>query len=485
MAKARITYWYVQAFWKKYRKIIAVSIILGVLLVWFFPRLIQLLPSQRRVKYIGRVGMYTWYDLPRDIQTKISAGLTALDIDGQPVPVLASRWSVEEDGRAFRFLIKDDLRWQDGKKLEVADIEYNFTDVQVVRTENSILFRLQDAYAPFPTVVSQPLFRQKSYRKLGIFPYNEVIGLGEYRVLRLKYKSGYLSELVLENDEERLVYRFYPSQAEAVTAFRMGEVNELEKMFSLTGFTPEEEKYFQVEEGVSLDRFVAVYFNTADPNLTKEMRQALNLATKKPGPSDPLLRALSPVPPTSWAYNSTEEIPTFSYDLGRAVELLQTVDPQQPLEITLDTSIAFLDEAQQIAQQWRELGQQAEQECEADDGLVNAEDSEDQSSSCERFRIIVQVRALRDLNDFQAALVARESPADPDQYSWWHSTQATNITNYQNPRVDKLLEDARKETNFQKRKIMYFEFQKYLVEDVPAMFLYHLPEYRLLRPNIL
>lgn len=476
-SKLRLTYWYVQAFWQKYKRIVFVSVLVGVLIVWFFPQIISMLPAQQRTSYIGRIGMYTWHDLPRDIQTKISAGLTALDQEGQPIPVLAQRWTVEEDGRAFRFLLKDNLRWQDGQVLKPEDIDYNFTDVQTVTTDDSILFRLQDAYAPFPTVVSQPLFRQLKRKRWGIFTQNVVIGLGEYEVSKLEYRNGYVSTLVISNEQERLIYRFYPAQQDAVTAYRRGEVDVLENIHSLDEFENEELEQTNLKENVGLRRFVSIFFNTSNPDLTREVRQALNYATHKPGPDDQLLRALTPIPPNSWAYNSTDEINPFSYDLNQAVEIYLTVNPQEPLQITLDASISFLPQAQQVAEDWRRLGQAAIDSC-------NEEDEQESEAGCDRYAIEVQVRSLRDINNFEAALIAREAPVDPDQYSWWHSTQATNISHYQNPRVDKLLEDARKETNLQKRKIMYFEFQKYLVDDVPAIFLFHLPEYTLSRSNL-
>ena len=64
-------------------------------------------------------------------------------------------------------------------------------------------------------------------------------------------------------------------------------------------------------------------------------------------------------------------------------------------------------------------------------------------------------------------------PKDPDQYVLWHSTQPTNISKYKNPRIDKLLEDGRVELNQETRKKIYLDFQRFLVEDSPAIFLYH------------
>lgn len=477
MPNLRVTRWYIEAFWHKYRRVILASVILGAILVWFFPTLMRVMPRQQQTHYIARIGMYSWLDIPDDIHAKVSAGLTALDESGEPVPILAERWTVEEDGRAFRFLLKKDLKWQDGKPFEASDVNYNFTDVQTVATDDTILFRLQDAYAPFPTVVSQPLFRQVRKTRFGIFHENQIIGLGEYRVTGLRYQNTYIKQLVIENNDERLVYRFYPSEEDALTAFRLGQVDVIEGLTNLNALSAEEQADYSVEDGINLHQYVALFFNTSDPNLSKEVRQALHYATHKPGPDDPKLRALSPIPPTSWAYNSTEEIDPFSYDLGKAVELYRSVNPAQPLTIVVDASVSLFDEAQQIAKDWKALGEATKAACEAD--------PQDNEPGCNRFLIEPQVRALRDLNSFQAALIAREAPADPDQYSWWHSTQASNIAQYQNPRVDKLLEDARKETSQQRRKVLYFEFQRYLVEDVPAMFLYYQPEYTISRRELL
>src|SRR5690606_4458758 len=76
--------------------------------------------------------------------------------------------------------------------------------------------------------------------------------------------------------------------------------------------------------------------------------------------------------------------------------------------------------------------------------------------------------------DFQAFLTVFEPPKDPDQYTLWHSTQTgSNITNFNNSRVDKLLEDGRLELNTQERRQIYLDFQRFLVEETPAIFLFN------------
>lgn len=474
MVTWRTTLWYIQAFWQKYKKLLILGIFVGVALVWLFPRFLVLLPQQKQTRYIGRVGLHTWLDLPQDIREKMSVGLTALDEMGRPVPVLAERWSIEEDGKVFRFLLRQDLRWQDGKSFEATDVDYAFTDVQKVQTENEVVFRLEDAYAPFPAIVTQPLFREVSTRRFGFLTQKKIVGLGEYSLINIRYSSGYVAQLTLENTKERLVYRFYPGEQEAVVAFRLGQVDTIEQLSSLRELSTEEQSLHQIEQDINLQQYVVLMFNTSTPDLTRDVRQALNYATHKPDPNSEKLRALSPIAPTSWAYNATEDINEFGYDLTRAVEIYRRSNPQQPLKITLDSAALLFEEAQAIAQDWQALGQAAQAQCETDRA---------KEQDCTKFAITVEVRLVRDLQDAQAILIGREIPPDPDQYAWWHSNQASNLSRYQNPRVDKLLEDARKETDQQRRKVLYFEFQKYLVEDVPAMFLYYAPEYTVERVN--
>ncbi|HLD01460.1 MAG TPA: hypothetical protein VJC10_01160, partial [Patescibacteria group bacterium] len=73
---------------------------------------------------------------------------------------------------------------------------------------------------------------------------------------------------------------------------------------------------------------------------------------------------------------------------------------------------------------------------------------------------------------YQVYLSDFSVPKDPDQYVLWHSTHVNNITFIDNQRIDKLLEDGRKTTDTNKRQEIYFDFQKYLLDESPASFLY-------------
>jgi ABC-type transport system substrate-binding protein len=119
----------------------------------------------------------------------------------------------------------------------------------------------------------------------------------------------------------------------------------------------------------------------------------------------------------------------------------------------LTTTPILLDVAEKIAQDWREIG------------------------------VTTSVQVASTIPpDYQAFLAIYDIPNDPDQYATWHSSQtATNISHYANPRIDKLLEEGRLELDKEKRREIYLDFQRFLLEDAPAIFLYHPITYTITR----
>jgi peptide/nickel transport system substrate-binding protein len=61
-------------------------------------------------------------------------------------------------------------------------------------------------------------------------------------------------------------------------------------------------------------------------------------------------------------------------------------------------------------------------------------------------------------------------------YPFWHSSERNdpglNVALYANPKVDKLLEDARSTTSNSQRESDYKSFNKEIQNDEPAVFLY-------------
>lgn len=77
--------------------------------------------------------------------------------------------------------------------------------------------------------------------------------------------------------------------------------------------------------------------------------------------------------------------------------------------------------------------------------------------------------------DFDAVVMGWGLGLDPDQYTIWHSSQQKpgqfNFIGYNNPAVDKLLEQGRLEFDPEKRMQIYHEFAKVLYDDSPLVYL--------------
>jgi peptide/nickel transport system substrate-binding protein len=79
-------------------------------------------------------------------------------------------------------------------------------------------------------------------------------------------------------------------------------------------------------------------------------------------------------------------------------------------------------------------------------------------------------------SEFEGIVVGWTNHHDPDPFAYtiWHSSQwkGRNFAHYKNPRVDELLEQARRTAVIGERKKHYAEFSRLLMEDAPYVFLY-------------
>ena len=87
----------------------------------------------------------------------------------------------------------------------------------------------------------------------------------------------------------------------------------------------------------------------------------------------------------------------------------------------------------------------------------------------------IQTQNIRP-RQYQALLFGEVLSLNPDPFSFWHSTQrrdpGLNLALYNNKKVDGLLESARQENDPNKRIKSYEAFQKIIMQDIPAIFLY-------------
>jgi len=411
----------IQAFVNKFKAIIVVSVGVGIaffiLLNFFVPAI-----NSTTVK-IGMVGRFTTNTLPEKITGKISRGLTRVEADGNVVPDTAQSWETSDGGKTWTFKLRANVKWQDDKDLIAQDINYEFSDATIqVLNEKEIKFNLQSNFSAFPIILSKPIFKKG------------LLGLGDYKVQNISLVGGNVQKLTIKNKQkDKIIYKFYPTEERLKLALKLGEVDMIEGLQDLDEFTSW--KTLHINKDIGYNNFVAIFFNTESEKFKdKTIRQALSYALDKETFSE--VRAISSISPYSWAYNP--QVKKYLIDNEKAKDA-------KDISVKISTLPNLLGTAEKVARQWKEIG-------------VNTE-------------IEVTPNIPQDFDVFLATV---DTPKDPDQYSLWHSTQeGTNISKYKNARIDKLLEDGRTELDTETRKKIYLDFQRFIVEDVPAIFLYH------------
>jgi len=443
MLNLRYIFRLILAFFSRFKALFFISAIIGVVFFFLLKYFVPLVFQKYTIR-IGVTGRYSISNLPISILNKIGNGLTKLDTEGNVEPDLASTWETPDKGKTWIFTLKEGVVWQDGKKVTSQDILYQFSDVVVERPNpKTIIFKLQTSYSAFPYIVSRPVFK------------SGLLGTGEYKVNKISLNGSVINKLEIQNKNNiSYVYKFYPTEEKTKLSFELGQVDQIGDIFNPEPFN----SWSRIKLSPSVDtlRYVAVFFNTQDKLLAdKSVRQALSYAINKANFMGE--RAIGPISANSWAYNP--QIKPYNFDQAKAKSMIndfKTASKINEITINLMTTPVLLKQAESIQKDWSAVGV-----------IVN-------------LQVITQIPS-----EYQAFLAISDTNSDPDQYSVWHSTQSTtNITHYQDPRIDKLLEDGRSEINQTIRRKIYLDFQRFLIEDSPAAFLYYPTTYTIARKVI-
>lgn len=427
---------------RQYTKALVIGLffgIIGTISVWkFFPWIRQtfFVPTTR----IGVIGEFTPTTLPLSIQQKMSYGLATVAPDGSPQPGLATSWVVSDEGKTYTFTLQEHLFWHNGTPVLAKDVNYNIKNVTFTPlSAHTLKATLKESFSPFPTLVAKPVI-QTGLR-----------GFGPYKVVSIRLKGDTVNYLKLVSTSpqkpQAIEYRFYQTEMLALVGYQLGDVDQVEEIASREPLTHLSKT--RITERTRNDRIVTIFFNLKDQRLgERSFRQALGYSL----PAFDEERAFSPLSSTSWAY--TDKVRHFvPANVSQAKKLLaNTQEATQSAELTITTFAGFVDTVQAISDSWKKY-----------------------------IGIATSIKVENALpSTYQILVTSQSIPPDPDQYPFWHSTQ-TNITGYLNVKIDKLLEDGRREMDQTKRKAIYADFQRRLVEDAPAIFLFYPKTYTITR----
>ncbi|MEM1715516.1 MAG: ABC transporter substrate-binding protein [Thermofilaceae archaeon] len=201
--------------------------------------------------------------------------------------------------------------------------------------------------------------------------------------------------------------------------------------------------------GISVDRIT-------DPRV----RQALNLAVDKNAIVSRILDgagtvATAPIPPAVFGYSPQTP---YGYDPDRARRLLEEAGWAGRELVMIAPSGRYLKD--------REIA-------EAIQMYLQAVGLNVKLTTMEWAAYIAKVMGeVRDFDLFLLGWSTATLDADYGLYSLFHSKAPFNRMRYSNPKVDELLEAARAEANFEKRKQLYGQAQELIWQDAPWIFLH-------------
>lgn len=413
--------------------------VIGLLVFFVLRALSGMIPSAFpfvQKETIGMAGTFTINNLPYPILKTISRGLTSVSSDGTVKPDIAGAWKIGNSGKEYTFFLRRDIYFSDGTHLTSKNVNYNFSDASITRPDDyTIKFRLKDVYSPFLVTVSRPIFKKN------------FVGLGEYSIKSIKLNGDFVTSMNLVSrgaDKKIAKYQFFPTEDSVKTAFVMGEVSKIIGIHD-TAFKKNKLDSFKsvtVKRTLNDQQLISLFYNTQDKVLSeKKVREALSYAVPDIFPDGQ--RNSGPFSSTSWAYQKTD---TRLQDIEHAKDLLaasESATGSSNLKFVIKTLSQYKQTAEILKSNFKKIGISI------------------------RIEVVETVPSI-----FQMFLGDVNLAKDPDQYVLWHSEQDSNISRYKNLRIDKLLEDGRKTVDINERKKIYSDFEKYILDDPPASFLY-------------
>jgi ABC-type transport system substrate-binding protein len=432
-------------------------------------------------------------------------------------PGLAESWDISEDGLTYTFHLREGVKFHDGdpfnadavvawfnsvkegtpesqydatKMVYIADFYTNWIDAVEKVDDATVNMVLHQPYAPLLANLAipkasmiSPSALAKGLDALATNP----SGTGAFKLARPEDWTRD-SQLVLEANPDywggapkvdQLILKVIP---ESSSRLQQVETGELDIAWALT---PEDVERTRdnpdlvVVEDAGLNTNWVNFNVTLEPFTSKEVRQALNYAINKEELSEGLYNgnmvpAGGVLPPVDWAFNP--DLKSYPYDPDKARELLTTAgyDEGNPLSFTF---MAYTIPrgynpvgdrlATAIQEYWSEVGVEA--------NIQTAE--------------WTQFRADRGAGKYQCCLGGWQGDnGDPDNFLFallgGPSKGAGNVSFYENPEVDDLLNQAVVVSDQEERKKIYQQAEQLIVDDAPCAFLGYQKHQVVTRANI-
>jgi ABC-type transport system substrate-binding protein len=403
-------------------------------------------------------------------------------------PGLAERWDIP-DPLTYIFHLHHGVKFHDGRPLTARDVKWTFDSLLQgkIRSTKSAVYRFVDHIdAPDDYTVifhlKEPfatLLWNLSDGAMGIVPYGsgdevsrQPIGSGPFRFVSAEQDK----EVVLARNDEywgekahlrKVRFNVVPDTTTRALELRKGSAD-----IAINALTSDMVLALERDPDLAVlhaPGTVLAYlaFNLRDPILKDErVRQALAYALDRRPFLEYLLRgfarpANSVLPPESWAYNG--DVPAYQHDPARARQLLEQAGYPAVNGIRFHLTMKSSTEestrlmAAVLQQQLRQVGI-----------ALDIRTFEFATFFSDVTHGLFQVYSLRWIGGNE----------DPDIFEYiFHSAKfpphGANRGYFADPRIDALIDQARRELDQNVRKQMYAEIQRTLADELPYIDLWY------------
>lgn len=429
-------------------------------------------------------------------------GLLKYDKDLKLTGDLAEGYEVSEDKKIITFHLRKGVKWHDGAPFVSEDVKFtyelivddktptaydsDFRLIERVETPDNYTVKVfyKVPYAPAlaswtTSILPSHLLKGVEITKSPL--QRKPVGTGPYKFF--EWKPGDSITLVANTgyfegspNIERYIFRIIPDSATMFLELLNGTIDlmglsplQYAKQTDNPRFKERYDKYKYLSNS-----YTYVGYNLKNPLFQdKRVRQALTYATPKDDIIEGVLfglgtRATGPYKPTSPWYNP--DVKKYDYNLEKAKKLLSEAG-------FVDKDGDGILEKGNLKLKFTIITNQGN----SSRSMV----AEILQNSWAKIGVKVDIRILEwatfineyiDKRNFDAVILGWTIPLEPDLYDIWHSSRCEgknlNFICFQNAEVDKLIEDARVEFDFDKRKKMYDRIQEILAEEQPYTFLY-------------
>jgi len=291
--------------------------------------------------------VYANSDVDRDLVQLIFSGLMKYDENLNIVPDLAERYEIEQEGRVYKFYLKENLVWQDKTPLTADDIVFtirtiqnpdfksplqaNWVGIEVEKiNELEIKFTLRKSYGAFIEncilgILPKHIWQSASSENFAFELFNlEPIGSGPYKLKKIKQNgSNQIKSLILIQNSlyhakkpyiSKIEFLFFANEEELIKAARKRKIKGL-SLISSTDLGKKWQNY-----SLLLPRYFAVFFNQENSSVLaeKEVRLALNYGTNKKEISQKTVD--SPVLPGIYGFEPSLQ---YEFDIEKAKSILE------------------------------------------------------------------------------------------------------------------------------------------------------------------